>query len=155
MVGAAYLAGRDFTRDFALRVILKFVIMKSLCWRPLGQGWSTRGSTLWLNVTELFNPNSETHEDNKEGDLRKSMMFLISSCNCLCLIHWSQVLSREWRCSWNRADRRCPNYIWVINNFIAHRGASYIRGFTAIILNTCNREDVVFPAKFKWVAVID
>ena len=27
-------------------------------------------------------------------------MFLISSCRCLCAIHWSQVLSREWRCSW-------------------------------------------------------
>ena len=24
-----------------------------------------------------------------------------------------------WRCSWNSADRRCSNYIWVINNFIA------------------------------------
>ena len=25
------------------------------------------------------------------------------------------------------ADRRCSNYIWVINNFIAYQGASYIR----------------------------
>ena len=33
---------------------------------------------------------------------------------------WSQVLSREWRYSWSSADRRCSNYIWVINNFIAH-----------------------------------
>ena len=40
------------------------------------------------------------------------------------------MLSREWRCSWSSADRRCSNYIWVIDNFIAHRGASYIRGFT-------------------------
>ena len=61
MAGAAYLAGRDFTRAFALPVSLGFVIMKSLWWRPLGQGWNTRGSTLWLNATELFNPNSETH----------------------------------------------------------------------------------------------
>ena len=38
-----------------------FVIMKSLWWRPLSQGWNTRGSTLWLNATELFNSNSETH----------------------------------------------------------------------------------------------
>ena len=29
----------------------------------------------------------------------------VSSCNCLCPIHWSQVLSREWRCSWSSADR--------------------------------------------------
>ena len=62
MAGAAYLVGRDFTRAFALTVSLGFVIMKSLWWRPLGQGWNTRGSTLWLNATELFNPNSETHD---------------------------------------------------------------------------------------------
>ena len=30
------------------------------------------------------------------------------------------VLSWEWRCSWSSADRRCSNYIWVINNFIAY-----------------------------------
>ena len=40
------------------------------------------------------------------------------------------MLSREWRCSWSSADRRCSNYIWVIDNFIAYKGASYIRGFT-------------------------
>ena len=57
-------------------------------------------------------------------------MFLISSCSCLCPIHWSQMLSWEWRCSWSSADRRCSNYIWVINSFIAYWGATYIRGFT-------------------------
>ena len=36
------------------------------------------------------------------------------------LIHWSQVLSREWRCSWSNADRRCSNYIWLINNCITY-----------------------------------
>ena len=46
-------------------------------------------------------------------------MFLVSSSSCLCPIHWSQVLSAEWRCSWSSADRRCSNYIWVFNNFIA------------------------------------
>ena len=54
-------------------------------------------------------------------------MFLISSCSCLCPTHWSQVLSREWRWSWCSADRRCSNYIWVINNFIACWGAAYVR----------------------------
>ena len=28
--------------------------------------------------------------------------------------------SREWRCSWSSADRRCSSYIWVINKFIAY-----------------------------------
>ena len=41
-------------------------------------------------------------------------MILVPSCSCLCPIYWSQVLSREWRCSWSSADRRCSNYIWVI-----------------------------------------
>ena len=69
-------------------------------------------------------------------------MFLVSSCSCLCPIHWSKVLSREWRCSWNSADRRCSNYIWVINNFIAYRGAFYIRGFK-VILQEYESENVV------------
>ena len=38
----------------------------------------------------------------------------------LCHIYWRQVLSREWRCSWSSADRRCSNYIWVINDLIAN-----------------------------------
>ena len=59
-------------------------------------------------------------------------MFLVSSRRCLRSIHWSQGLSWEWRCSWSSADRRCTNYIWVINNFIAHKGATYIRGFTVV-----------------------
>ena len=37
-------------------------------------------------------------------------MFLVSSCSCVCPIHWSQVLNRGWRCSWSSADGRCPNY---------------------------------------------
>ena len=57
-------------------------------------------------------------------------MFLVCSWCGLCPIHWSQVLSWEWRCSWSSADRRCSNYIWVINNFIAYYGATYVRGFT-------------------------
>ena len=45
----------------------------------------------------------------------KLKMFLVSSCICLCPIHWSHVLNREWRCSWNSTNRGCSNYIWVIN----------------------------------------
>ena len=54
-------------------------------------------------------------------------MSLVSSCNCLCPTHWSQVLSREWRC------RRCFNYIWVINNFMTYWGTSYIRSLKVFI----------------------
>ena len=55
-------------------------------------------------------------------------MIVVSSCSCPWPIHWSQVLSWEWRCSWSSADRRYSNYIWVIDNFIANLGATYIRG---------------------------
>ena len=48
-------------------------------------------------------------------------------------IPWSQMLSREWRCS----CRRCSNYIWVVDNFIAYYGASYIRDST-VILSECS-----------------
>ena len=54
-------------------------------------------------------------------------MFLAPSGSCICPIQWSQVWSREWRCSWSSADRRCSNYIWVIDNFISYQGATYIR----------------------------
>ena len=61
-------------------------------------------------------------------------MFLVSCCSCLCSFHWSQVLSWECRCSWSSTDRWwCSNYIWVINNFIAYEGATYIRGLTVCI----------------------
>ena len=36
--------------------------------------------------------------------------------------------SREWRCSCISADKRCSNYSWVINMFIAYKGAANIRG---------------------------
>ena len=43
------------------------------------------------------------------------------------------MLSREWRCSWSSADRRCSNYIWVINKFVACWGATYISDLAVVI----------------------
>ena len=40
-------------------------------------------------------------------------MFLLLSCSCLCPNNWSQVISRELRCCWCSADRRCTNYNWL------------------------------------------
>ena len=54
-------------------------------------------------------------------------MFLVLSCSGLCAIYWSQLLSGESRGSWSSANRRCTNYIWVINNFIAYKGVTYIK----------------------------
>ena len=61
-------------------------------------------------------------------------MILASSCSCRCPIHWSQVLSREWRCSWSSTDRQSSNYIRMINNFIGYWSVTYIRGLTVHIL---------------------
>ena len=84
---------------------------------PPGQcQWSKLKNTVKSLIWDAPNPNTKT--------------ILVLSCGCLCRIPWSQMLSREWRCSWSSADRRCSNYIWVIDNFFAYWGASYIRGFT-------------------------
>ena len=47
-------------------------------------------------------------------------------------IHWSQILSREWRCSWSNAARRCSNYISV-----ACKASSYIQGVTVCKCGMC------------------
>ena len=60
-------------------------------------------------------------------------MFLVSSCSCSCPIHSNQVLSREWRCSWSSAERRCSNYNWVINNFVARGLMVYMYIFSDIM----------------------
>ena len=54
------------------------------------------------------------------------VLFLVLSCSCLCLMYWSHVLSRKWRCSWSSTNRWCANYIRVIKNCIAHWGASIL-----------------------------
>ena len=72
-------------------------------------------------------------------------MLLVSSCSCLYPIRWSRVLSWEWRCGWSSADRRCSNYIWVINNLIAYWSATYIRDLTVSPLAGEARETVSHP----------
>ena len=69
----------------------------------------------------------------------------VSSCSCLCPIHWNQGLNREWRCSWSSADRRCSNYIWVINNYIPYKGASYIRDLTVCV------KELEYHRSRKWL----
>ena len=68
-------------------------------------------------------------------------MSLVSSCSCLSTIYWSQVLSREWRCSWSSADRRCSNYVWMVNIFIAYQGATYIINLT---VNSLQANDAIW-----------
>ena len=55
-------------------------------------------------------------------------------CSCIRAIYWSQMLRGERRCSWSSADRRCSNYIWVVNKFNPKYGASYIRDLTVLLV---------------------
>ena len=73
-------------------------------------------------------------------------MFLTFVCGWLCAIYWSQVLSGEWRCNWNSADRRCSNCIWVINNSIAYKSAAYIRDLTVgDATHSFTRDLIIYP----------
>ena len=76
---------------------------------PTARPREDKGSQIfiYLQISSIKRPNSQT------------WLFLVSSCSCLCPIHWHQVLSREWRGRWGSANRRCSNYIWVINKFMA------------------------------------
>ena len=76
-------------------------------------------------------------------------MFLVWSCSCLCPIHWSHVLSWEWRCSWSSADRRCSSYIWVINNLISHKGATYIGDLTVYYIDTMIQLQETISSSFR------
>ena len=44
---------------------------------------------------------------------------------------------REWRCIWISAHRRCSNYMWVINNFIAYQDTTYSEGLKVISYGIC------------------
>ena len=66
----------------------------------------------------------------------KSQIFLVSSCRCLYPIHWSQVWSREWRCSWGSANRRCSHYIWVIKILLPIKGRLILEVWRYVFLCT-------------------
>ena len=82
-------------------------------------------------------------------------MFLVSSCSCLCAIHWSHVLSRQWRCSWSSADIRCFNYIWVTNNFV-HDDVIKWKHFPRYwpFVREIHRSPVNFPHKGQWCGAL-
>ena len=62
---------------------------------------------------------------------------------------------RNWRCYWSSAGRRCFNYIWVINNFMAHQGATYIRDFSGMLVRRISIHDVLFICfvRFHWLVL--
>ena len=132
--GSVAFTWEQFHSNFHGQMALKVVKVKSHCaWYTISFLWSS------LPNMEKIHPFSSLHSRHEESwtdgriermnpihcktsNIRctkspKPWKFFVSSCSCLCPIHWSQVLSQEWRCSRSSADRRCSNYIWVINNF--------------------------------------
>ena len=62
----------------------------------------------------------------------------------------SQMWSREWRCSWSSAARRCSNYIWVIDNVIAYWGAlisEVLRLFSSFCDSICTLKNKTRKAR--------
>ena len=95
------------------------------CW-PSGQcGWAVTYSTSQKRKAMFWDRSSygicnyrqvSNIRHTKSPNLNVSRVFLqMSLSNPLT----PEVLSRDWRCSWSSADRRCSSYIWVINHFIA------------------------------------
>ena len=93
-------------------------------WCPGAKAPGHQYPQCWLNI-HCIGPVSYKSMAHKVNSIRKWYHILKK-------IYLSPVLSWEWRCSWSSANRRCSNYIWVINNLIAHQGAAYIRDLMAI-----------------------
>ena len=79
-----------------------------------------KGAIIYSKLAYIWHKQEYCKVSNIWHTKSGNLMFLVSFCSCLYSIRWSQVLSREWRCSWSSADRRCSNYIWMIDNLIAY-----------------------------------
>ena len=101
--------------------------------------WSAAVLSLWkCHFDEIFITDciGICHSDNFQRSLKfdQTMTFLFPPLQH-CWMHSSdQGLSWGWRCSSRSANRRCFNYIWVINNCLAYWGVSHIRDYTAFAL---------------------
>ena len=91
-------------------------------------------SVITMEVSGLNYLNIYQTSNTRRNQNLKRICFSFRVASCLCPIQWSQVLSRESWCSWRSVDRRCSNFIWVINKFIAYLGATYIRGLRVCLI---------------------
>ena len=127
-----------------------------LQWLPSG---SSRLSMVWPTGHKLATWGRYRQTSNitctKFQNLTVSHLFLQLSCP----IHWSHVLSQEWRCSWSSADSQCSNYIRKMNNFIANYDAPYIRGLTVMVCALWGysiggfgcHSATIFSIKYPWL----
>ena len=97
---------------------------------PLVECHWTRDPSLSAVVTEIYRLDSIS-----QAHCRQTSSINHIKSQLFCPIHWSHVLSREWRCGWSSADRRCSNYIWVINNLTYY----LCRRFEGISHSICTR----------------
>ena len=91
-------------------VVIIFIGICVIVHPTYGKSTPTQVMVWYRQATSLF-----------ERQYTNTEMSLVSACSCLCAIYWSHILSGEWICSWSNADRRCSNYIWVINNLVAYQ----------------------------------
>ena len=57
---------------------------------------------------------------------------------------------REWSFSWSSSDRRCSNYIWVINNFFAYQDVAHIRGLAVVTMLCHNYPKIINKHSSLW-----
>ena len=63
----------------------------------------------------------------------QNKMFLVLLCSCLCSIHWSQVLNREWRCNWSSASAAPSTSEWS-TILLPTKGVAYITDLTILLI---------------------
>ena len=106
-------------------------VHRSICIRYLSLFYPTIRCQWWWLKTGMKYHKTSSISHTKSQNLNVSCILLQSSL----LNPLKPGVKLRWRCSWSSTDRRCSNYIWVINNFIAYI-AAYIRGFT--VMSICH-----------------
>ena len=114
--------------------------------------WSGRNQLAWYwvfaikgNARRSLQPFPSSHHDDyrKISNIRRTKSHNSNDSRLVLRLSSPNTLKPgEWRCSWSSADRRCSDYIWVINNCIDNKGATYIRCLTVSCFIT-NQDDLL------------